>query len=262
MTISQLLNRERRRWGLPVACSGVATASFGIIVCAAAGPVRLIAGLSLLCAFACAVWLLHRPRLGAIVPAIGLTLAFLILAGLALAAVHALGAVPAALAMGIVTVAAAWASAFRVGPGPAERNRKPLSLLAVAGAATFAAAAVLAVHYAAVSATADADRASSLAIWAYPSGDQLQIGLQAPAGQPGVSLRIVVTQAEAVAAEWNNVRIAPGQTWEAPALTLTGNGPVQVVALHAGAVVASLSASLPARCLGGRRRPGDGAGTG
>jgi hypothetical protein len=195
----------------------------------------------LLCAFACAVWLLYRARLGAIVPAIGLTLAFLILAGLALAAVHALSAVSTALTVGLVTVAAAWAGAFRPGAGPAERNRKSLSLLAVAGAATFAAAAVLAVHYAAVSATADADRASSLAIWAYPSGDQLQVGVQEPAGHPAVSLRIVVTQAEATATAWN-VRIAPGQTWEAPALTRTGNGPFRVVALHAGTVVASLPA--------------------
>jgi hypothetical protein len=235
-----------RRWGLPAVCSGATTVSFGIIIFAAAGPVRLIAGLSLLCAFACAVWLLYQARFRAIVPAIGLTLAFLILAGLALAAVHALGAVPVALTIGVVTVAAAWASAFRPSPGPTERNRKPLSLLAVAGVATFTAAAVLAVHYAAVSATADADRASSLAIWAYPSGDQLQVGVQAPAGHPAVSLRIVVTQADAAATAWNNVRIAPGQTWEAPALTRTGNGPVPVVALHAGTAVASLSAPLMA----------------
>jgi hypothetical protein len=217
-------------------------ASLGIIVCVAAGPVRLIAGLSLLCALACAIWLLYQARLRAIVPAIGLALAFLILAGLGLAAVHALTAVPTALTVGVVTLTAAWASEFRPGPRPAEPGRKPLSLLALAGAGLFAAVAVLAVHYAAVSATADADGTSSLAIWAYPTGGRLQVGVQAPPGHGGMSLRIVVTQAGAAATAWNNVRIAPGKTWEAPALTLTGQGPVRVVALNGGTAVATLSA--------------------
>ena len=232
-----------RRWVLPAVCSGVTTVSFGIIISVGAGTVRIIAGLSLLCAFAYAVWLLHRARFHAIVPAIGLTLAFLILAGLALAAGHVLGTVPTALTIGIAAVAAAWASAFQPGPGPAERNRQPWSLLAVAGVAAFAVAAVLAVHYSAVSAATDADRSSSLAIWAYPSGDQLHVGVQEPAGHGVVSLRIVVTQANAGVTAWNDVRIDPGQTWNAPALTPTGSGPVQVVALHAGTVVASVSAS-------------------
>lgn len=232
-----------RRWGFPVACCALSAASSGLIISAATGPIRVIAGLSLLCAFALTVWLLYQRRLRAIVPAMGLTVTFLVLAGVALAAVHALGAVPAAVTVGVVTLAAAWASAWRPGPGPQQPRRKPLSLLAVAGAAVFAAAAVLGVHYAAVSATADADGASSLAIWAYPSGDQLQVGVQAAAGSATGALRIVVTQAGAPAATWNDIRIASGQTWEAPALTLTGNGTVRVVALHAGTVEASLSTS-------------------
>jgi hypothetical protein len=176
----------------------------------------------------------------------GLTVTFLVLAGIALAAVHELGTIPTAVTVGVVTLAAACASAWRPGPGSEKPRRKPLSPLAVAGAAVFAVAAVLGVHYAAVSATADANGASALAIWAYPSGDQLQIGVQAPAGPATGSLRIVVTQAGqtgAPAATWNNIRIAPGQTWEAPALTLPGNGTVRVVALHAGTVEASLSTS-------------------
>lgn len=241
-----------RRWVLPAVCSGVTTVSFGIIISVGAGTVRIIAGLGLLCAFACAVWLLHRARFRMVVPAIGLTLAFLILAGLALAAVHALGTVPAALTIGVAAMAAAWASVFRPSTGPddaapedtapTERRRQPLGLLAVAGIVAFAVAAVVAVHYSAGSATADTDRSSSLAVWAYPSGDRLQVGVQEPAGHGAVTLRIVVTQAKDAPTVWNNVRISPGQTWNAPVLTLAGSGPVQVVALDAGTVVATLSA--------------------
>jgi hypothetical protein len=50
-----------------------------------------------------------------------------------------------------------------------------------------------------------------------------------------------VTQAGATLATWDNIHLAPGQTWEAPALTATGPGPVQVLALHNGTVVASVS---------------------
>jgi uncharacterized membrane protein (UPF0136 family) len=220
-------------------------ASFGIIGSGAAGTVRLIAGLSLLCALACACWLLHQARPRGAVAAAGLALACLILTGAGLAAVHALRAVPVALAIGVLTLAAAWASAARRGPRPADgaRTRAPLNLLALAGAGIFAAAAVLAVHYAADSATADADGASSLAIWAYPAGGRLQVGVQAPAGHGAVSLRIVVTQAGTAARAWPNVRIAPGQTWEAPPFAPRGRGPVQVVALDAGTAVATVSAS-------------------
>jgi len=242
---------SRRGLGPQAACSAVAIASFGLICASSAGPVRQIAGLSLIGAFACAVWLVHRERFAAIVPAIGLTLAFLILAALALAAVHALSTVPVALVLGVVTLAATWAGASSRAPYPtpsptpelAERRAgpRPPNPLAVTGVLVFATAAVLAVHYSAASATADADGASSVAIWAFPSGDQLQVGVQQPAGHGTASLRITVTQAGVTVATWDNIRLAPGQTWEAPALTISGNGPAQVLALHGGTVVASLS---------------------
>jgi hypothetical protein len=235
------------RRGLQTACSAVAIASFGAICASSAGPVRQIAGLSLLCALAFAVWFMHRRRFDAIVPAVGLTLAFLILAGLALAAVHILGTVPVALASVVATLAAAWAGARHaapaLGPGLAERRAwlKPRYPLALIGVLIFAAATVLAVHHSAASATADADGASSVAIWAYPSGGQLHVGVEQPAGHGATSLRIVVTQAGVTVATWNDIRLAAGRTWEAPAFKDTGKGPAQVVALHGGTVVASLS---------------------
>lgn len=242
--VSHRASGPRGRWAFPVACSTVTTGSFGII-CAFAGPVRLIAGLGLLGALAFAIWLLCEARSRAVVPAAGLTLAFLILAGFALAAVHALSTVPTALAIGVAAQAAALASVLCPAPEPVERGARlrPPPALAVIGAVVFAAAAILAVRYAAASATADGDAASSFAVWAYPAGGQLRVGVQQSAGHAVASLRIVVTQAGATAAAWSNVRLAPGQTWNAPALTLTGHGPVQVVALHAGSVVASLSPS-------------------
>jgi hypothetical protein len=245
MTSQRDGNGPRGRWGLPAACSAVAIASFGIICTSSAGPVRLTAGLSLIGAFACAMCLVHEDRFDAIVPAVGLTLAFLILAGLALAAVHALSTVPIALTMGVATLAAAWAGVFSA-PGLAERRArlKPPNPFAVTGVLIFAAAAVLAVHHSATSATADADGASSVAIWAYPSGDQLHVGVQQPAGHGATSLRILVTQAGVAVAAWSDIRLAPGQTWEAPALTFTGGGAVKVTALHGGTAVASLSADL------------------
>jgi predicted PurR-regulated permease PerM len=170
------------------------------------------------------------------VPAIGLTLVFLVLAGLGLAAFHALNTVTVALAVGIAALAAACYAAR----GIAKRKARP-SPLAIAGVLVFVVASVLAVRYAGGSATADADGASSLAVWAYPSGDRLQVGVQQPPGRGTESLRVVVTQAGAAVTTWKNIRLAPGQTWEAPALTLTGNGPVQVVVLHTGTVVASVS---------------------
>ena len=62
-----------------------------------------------------------------------------------------------------------------------------------------------------------------------------------PSLGPWTTLRIVVSQAGVTVATWNNIRLASDQTWESPALTVTGNGPAQVVALHDGTVVASLS---------------------
>lgn len=236
------------RLRLQVACSAVAIASFGAI-CASygassTGPVRQIAGLSLIGAFAFAVWFRHRRRIEAIVPAIGLTLAFLILAGLALAAVHVLSTVPVAFVSAVATLAVAWVGASQPAAGPQERRawlKRPHPLVVV-GVLIFAGATVLAVRHSAASATADAEGASSVAIWANPSGDQLHVGVQQPAGHGTTTLRIVVSQAGVTIATWTNIRLAPGQTWEAPALlTVTGNGPTQVVALHDGTIVASLS---------------------
>lgn len=229
--------------GFHLACSAVAIASAGAVCVSSAGPVRQIAGLTLIGILACALWLRARASLAAIVPATGLTVVFLILAGLALAAAHALSAVPVALTTAVATLAAVWVGARPPTAVPDTRNtwHRPANLLALAGALIFAAAAVLAVRGSAASASADADQASSVAIWAYPSGGQLRVGVEQPAGHDAVTLRIVVTEAGATIAVWNDVRLTPGGIWQAPALTVTGKGPAQVTALRGGTIVASLS---------------------
>lgn len=239
--MTRVLTMNQR--ALRTACAAVAVAAFSVVGVSSAGPVRQVAGLCLIAAFTCAVWFLHRRRFDGIVPAVGLTLVFLVLAGLGLAAVHALSPVPVALVLAVATVAAAWVGAGAPAPGPAgQRARlRPPSLLAAIGGLVFAAAAALAVHYSATSATADADAASSVALWAYPSGDQLRVGVQQPAGHGAASLRIVVTQAGATVATWNDIHLAAGQEWEAPALTITGPAPAHVVALEGTSVVASLA---------------------
>jgi hypothetical protein len=229
---------------IQAACSAVAIASFVAICASSAGPVRQIAGLALIGALAFAIWVLHRRRSDAIVPATGLTMAFLILVGLALAAVHVLSTVPVALVLVAATLLAAWAGASRPPSGLSERRSwlTPRHPLAIAGVVIFAAATVVAVHYSATSAATDTDGASSVAIWAYPSGHELRVGVEQPAGHGATSLRIVVSEAGVTIATWDDVHIAPGQTWEAPALTIAGNVPAtQVVAFHGGTVVASLS---------------------
>jgi hypothetical protein len=255
----------RGHWRLPAACSAVTTASL-IVTCTCAGLFRLIAGLALLASLAGALWLAQQARPRAIAASVGLTLAFLVLAGLALAAVHALTTVPTALTIATASLAATWATPRLAAtphtatahpstahtatthpstahPSTAHPARKPRlavpGLLALAGAAVFAAAAVLAVHHAAASAAADNDEASSLAVWAYSSGGQLHVGAQEPAGHGVASLRIVVTQAGITTAAWNDIRLVPGQPWQAPALTLTRNGPVRVTALQGATVLAT-----------------------
>ena len=228
---------------LQAACSAVAIASCGVVCATSAGPVKLIAGLILLGAFAFAVWFMHRRRFDAIVPTIGLIVVFLVLAGLALAAVHVLNPVPVALVTLVATLAAAWVGASRPSPGLAERRAwfKLRHPLAATGVLIFAAATVLAVGYSAHSATVDAGKASSVALWAIPADGQLHVGVEQPAGHGATSLQIVVSQAGVTVAKWDDIRLAAGQTWEAPALTVTGKGPAKVVALHGGTVVASLS---------------------
>lgn len=241
MTMRGLTMTNQRT--LPMACSALAIVSFSVVCASSAGPVRQVAGLSLIAAVTLALWFLHRRRFDAIVPAIGLTLVFLVLAGLGLAAVHALGIVPVALGLALAAIAAVWAGALTRSPGLEEQRSRlrPPDPLAAIGVLVFAVAAVLAVRYSAASASADTDAASSVAIWAYPSGDQLRVGVQQPAGHGASSLRIVVTQAGATVATWNDIHLAPGQRWEAPALTITGPGPAQVVALDGTTVVASLA---------------------
>jgi hypothetical protein len=240
-------SKWRGRWDPRAACSAVTIASAGA-TCVTAGPLRLIAGLILLAALASALGLSHGAGPTAIVPAVGLTLVFLVLAGLALAAPGWLGIVPAALMVGAAALAALWAGARPAEGGQRERTAGPRApgVLALAGVLVFVITASAAIRYAAASATADSSDASSLAVWAYPVGDQLHVGAQQPDGRGAVSLRIVVTEAGVTAATWNNVHLAPGQAWQAPVLTLTGGAPVRVTALRAGSVVASLSERVDA----------------
>jgi hypothetical protein len=238
------------RPGPSAACSAVTVVAFGLIYLST-GPVRLIAVLLLLGAFVGAIWLLYLAQFTALGPAVGLALAGLILTGLALAAAGALTIDVIASAISAITLAIAWAStawantlwASTHHPAAAE-GRTPLkrpSPFAVGGAVIFAAAAACSVHYSAASATADSDQASSLALWAYPAGDRLDVGVWEPAGYGSTSLRIVVTQAGVTIAAWKNIHLAPGQTWEAPPIALRNDGPTQVVAFRGGSVVASLS---------------------
>jgi len=197
----------------------------------------------LLGSFAAAMWIPRRAAFAAIPAAIGLALAVLILTGLALAVFGVRSSVPLALALAAVTLAAAWAGARYPGAGAAELGT-PLTRagpMAAGGALLFAAAAVLAVRYSAASATADTGRASSLAVWAYPSGQVIYVGARQPQGHGPASLRIVVTHDGVTAAAWNHVRLAPGQTWRAPPLTLTGSGTTRVVARRGGVIVARFS---------------------
>jgi hypothetical protein len=240
-------HRSGTRPGLSAACSAVTVVAVGVI-CLSTGPVRLTAAAILLGAFISAIWLLQRARFAALGPAVGLGLAGLTLIALALAAAGALTTGTIASAIGAGTLAVAWASTLHPAD-PADlaatsewRTRlKRLSPYAVGGAVIFAAAAACSVHYSATSATADSDRASSPALWAYPVGHQLEVGLQQPSGHGPTSLRIVVSQAGVTIATWQDIRVAPGQTWEAQPVALKGNGPTQVVAFQGGSVVARLS---------------------
>ncbi|MGI8448403.1 MAG: hypothetical protein ACR2MP_14720 [Streptosporangiaceae bacterium] len=245
--------QSRARRGGPAACSAVTVLAL-VVTCTTTGPVKLAAVMILLGTLVCALGIAQRAGLAAVAPALGLAVAFLVLIGLALAAFHALASDPVAAAIGAVTLAAAWSAvrgpAARGAPGapdppgipdPGTTARLP-RLGAVAGAVIFVAAAAWSVHYSSVSATADSSGASSLAVWAYPSGHRLDVGAQQPPGRGPVSLRIVVTHAGITAAAWDDVRLAPGRTWRAPPLTLTGPGPTTVVAWRGGVVVARLPA--------------------
>jgi hypothetical protein len=226
-----------RRWILPAV-----TVLSLIVDCVSAGPVRLVAGLILLASFACAAvcaaWIAQQARFTAIGPATGLALAALILIGLVLAVLRILDTVPTALAVAALTLLTLWASRRYLAAQVPERGKR-VSPAALAGGAIFVVAAVVAVHYSAVSSMAGSARASSLAVWAYPSGGQLHIGAREPAGQPSVSLQIVVTSAGITTADWNDVRLAGGQTWQAPSLPMTGYAPIRVLIRRGGIIVAS-----------------------
>jgi hypothetical protein len=237
---------------MPVACSAVTIAAFGVI-CVSSGPLRLAAVAILLGTFVGVIWFLDRAQFATLGPALGLALAGLILIGLALAAVGALTIDVIAAALGASTLAASWAgTAWASAPHPAApaapaaaaargtRQRLP-GPFAVGGAVIFATAAACAVHYSAASATADSDQASSPALWAYPAGDRIDVGVRQPAGQRPTSLRIVVTQAGVTLAVWTDVRVGPGQTWEATPIALRGDRSIKVIAFHGESVVASLS---------------------
>ena len=251
------------RWVLPLICSAVAALATGLVL-VSGGPVKVAPGLVVLGAFACALWIAQRSRFVAVASAVGLVLASLVLIGVGLAAAHVLSTSFAALAVGAVTIAVAWAGSR----GPEQPPRQQASprrfhLAAAAGAVFFVVAAAFAIHYSAVSAVADSEQATSLSVWAYPSGGQLHVGAEQPLGHGATSLQIVVSYAGTTAATWNNVDLSPGGTWKAPLLALPRNGPIRVVARHGQDVVATLSVqSGPVRAADGsavtkkRRHPG------
>lgn len=231
---------------LPLGCSAVIAVALGLMH-TSTGPAKLTGGLILLGALAGGIWISNEARFVAVAPAVGLALALLILIGLVLAAVHELNATVLAVAIGAVTLVAAWGGSLRPRARVRERTPsvKPPHPLAVGGVVILVAAAAFAVHYSAGSAASNSDQASSLAVWAYPSGTQLQVGAEQPPGHGSVSVRIVVTHAGITAAAWNHVRLAPGQAWKAPPLTVIGNGPTQVVASQDARVLARLSVVPP-----------------
>jgi hypothetical protein len=230
------------RWVIPSVCSAV-TALAVDLVRTSSGPAKVAGGVILLGALTCAMWMALQRRVVSIAPAVGLVLVSLVLIGLALAAVQALSTTNVAWTVGALTLAGAWVGS-RLPEAEAPRQAgspKPVMLLAVAGAAVFVAAATFAVHYSAASAAADSRRATSLAVWAYPAGQQLRVGARQSPGAGPISLQIVVTHAGTTAAVWSHVRLSAGQTWEAPPLKLTGTGPTRVVARDGSHVIASLS---------------------
>jgi hypothetical protein len=240
------------RWVLPLACSTVAVLATGLVF-VSADAVKVAGGLVLLGAFASALWIAQRSRFVAIAPAIGLVLASLILIGLGLAAAHVLSTSFATPAIGVVTIAVAWAGSRRPEQPPRQRTApRQFNLVAAAGAVFFVIAAAFAIHYSAVSAVSDSEQGTSLSVWAYPSGGRLHVGAEQPLGHGATSLRIVVGYPGANAATWNNVDLSPGQVWKAPLLALPRNGPIRVVALRGQDVVAALSVqSGPVRAAEG-----------
>jgi hypothetical protein len=231
----------RAGWTLPLGCSVAAALAFALVL-ASTGSLKLAGGLILLGAFVGAILLAQGFRFVSVAPAVGLVLASLVLIGVGLAAVHMLNSGVAPAAAAIATIGVAWIGWRRTVVDP--RNPRPtrrLNWVAGAGVAFFAMAAAFAIHYSAVSVTADSNRATSLALWAYPSHGHLHVGVEQPAGRNLGPVLIVVTYAGTTAATWRNVDLAPDQTWQAPPLALPRSGAIRVTVRRGGRVIATLS---------------------
>jgi hypothetical protein len=230
------------RWILPLMCCAVSAAAV-YVVCTSSGPAKAAGGLILLSDLAGTIWVTQRRQLAALAPAIGLVLVALILTGTALAVAHSLSTSHIASAVGALTLVAACLGMYR---SKAERleHTEPLKRAALptaVGVAFLLAAAAFAVYHSVVSATTDANQATSLAFWAYPADQELHVGAQQPPGARSISLQVVVTRAGRTATVWNDVRLPAGGAWQAPPLRLTGDAPTEVVAREGSRVVANLS---------------------
>jgi hypothetical protein len=243
------------QWAPSLACSAVAAIAVGLVL-VSNGLVKQAAGLIVLAAFVTALWIAQKRAYIAFAPAVGLALASLVLIGVALAAAHLLNTGFTTLGVGAITVGVACTGARRPHLPTQRRMRSAqLNVFAAAGAIFFIVSATFAVHYSAVSAVADSNQATSLSVWAYPSGDQLHVGAEQAPGHSAISLQIVVSYAGTVAATWGNVNLFPGHAWKAPSLALPRSGaPIRVVARQGKDIVEILPVqSSPVRASDGSR---------
>jgi hypothetical protein len=242
------------QWAPSLVCSAVTALAVGLVL-VSSGLVKQAAGLLVLAAFVTALWIAQKRAYIAVAPAVGLLLASLVLIGVALAVAHLLTTGITTMAVGAITVGVACAGARRPRqPAKRRRGSAQLNVSAAAGTIFFVIAAIFAVHYSAASAVTDSNQATSLSVWAYPSGDQLHVGAEQPLGHSATSLQIVVSYAGTATATWSNVNLSPGHAWRAPSLALPRSGPIRVVARHGQDVVATLSVqSSPVRATGGSR---------
>jgi hypothetical protein len=203
---------------------------------------KISGGLLLLAAVAGAMWLAHDAALVDFSPALGLALVSLVLVALVLAAAHRLSTVSMTLALAGLTLVVAWGSTWHR-RSPVRLRVTPLRsayLWIVLGMAVLATSAVFAVRYSSGSATADADRALSTAVWAYQSGGQLHIGAAEPPGHGTIPLQVYVTQGKRIVATWHNILLASSRTWQAPPLTVHRANGMKVVARSNERIIAVL----------------------
>ena len=234
-------HRSRGSWTAPLGISVVTALAVGT-VCLSAGPVRVAGAVLLLAAFVGAVWVAGQIRFTALAPALAMALALLVVVGTGLAVLHRLNTQDVAFTIGIVAIGVSWLGLVWGTPdavGGARGMNAP-SPLAVTSVVVFVAAAIIAIHYAVKSATADTDRASSVALWAVPVGDRVRIGVQQAPGHKPITFEVVVREDGATAARWDVAGLASDQTWQSPPLKLTGTGPVRVMARSDAGVVADL----------------------